>query len=108
MLGAINFLATRVLGIMCGMDKQTSEVILARPPREPMGRHRYAGRRSRKHLNPFRADSALAATFTRIFGPDWFLTGRALIFCPVENPVTLGVRVRQGKRCWQTSEVMFH
>ncbi len=24
--------------------KQTSEVMLARPPREPMGRHRYAGR----------------------------------------------------------------
>ena len=49
-----------------------------------MGRHRYAGR-TRKHLNPFRADSALAATLPRIFGPDWFLTGRAFVFLGPES-----------------------
>ena len=63
-----------------------------------MGSHRYAGRILETHLNSFRPTLLWLHILHVFFGPDWFLTGRALVFCPVENPVTLGVRAGKQVR----------
>jgi len=53
-----------------------------------MGMHRSLAAHY-KGFESLPADSALAATVTRIFfGPDWFLTGRAFVSYLAENPVT--------------------
>jgi hypothetical protein len=71
-----------------------------------MGRHRYAGR-TLETFESLPADSALAATFTCLFGPDWFLTGRAFVFHPVEKSADTWSPSKLGaKRCWQRSEVI--
>jgi hypothetical protein len=59
-----------------------------------MGRHRYAGRTVEKISIPSGRLCSGCNLYMCFFGPDWFLTGRAFVFHPMENPVTLEARVR--------------
>ena len=67
-----------------------------------MGSHRYAGRILETHLNSFRPTLLWLHILHVFFGPDWFLTGRALVF------LSRGESGDTRSPCWQTSEVMFH